>query len=204
MEKTLNRVIDISYYQGNNIDFNSVVNEGITGVIVKAMDGRSEEDYFKDQLHGAINAGLPVGAYAFTYGTTTEYMQEQANLFADMLDAEGGSNAFPLGVWLDIEDDSKILSKPHEDITQLVSAFISEMNSRGYNCGIYLNQDWLVNNINVYSLGDYVPLWIAAPNEDDVPKVVNNYSNKFWFWQYTFKGIISGIDADVDISYDLR
>ena len=61
--------IDISSYQGNDIDFNKVKNDGIQICIMKATESTEYLNmYFHNQAEGILSAGLNLGFYHFFRG----------------------------------------------------------------------------------------------------------------------------------------
>ena len=86
------------------------------------------------------------------------------------------------------------------------------LNSNGYNCGIYANQNWLYNNLNSKLLSQKYAIWLAkwpyeyAPSFSDAIKMTPNYNyTNYKIWQFSSKGSIDGIsgNVDVDIGYDI-
>ena len=70
VDRGLNVVIDISHYDGPNIDFIKVARAGIIGVLCKATQGQTLIDrYYSLNQKKALDAGLLWGAYHFGDGS---------------------------------------------------------------------------------------------------------------------------------------
>jgi GH25 family lysozyme M1 (1,4-beta-N-acetylmuramidase) len=70
IDRGLNAVIDISHYNGPDIDFKKVAETGIIGVIGKATQGQAGVDkLYSDNKKKALDAGLLWGAYHFGTGS---------------------------------------------------------------------------------------------------------------------------------------
>lgn len=198
----MNRVIDISDYQ-EGIDFDLVVSEGITGVIIKFSEGLSETDCYYNFVSECVARDIPYGVYCYSHATTIERAEEEANFIIDMISAvvSDGYPAPQLGIWYDVEDQA-MLSLSRYDLTQVVTSFISTCNSKDYMAGIYAGYYTLRDNIDIESLADYVPYWIA-----DYDKYCGFYdfapSNKrLVYWQFTDQEYIG--DTNVDMNYDME
>ena len=62
---------------------------------------------------------------------------------------------------------------------------------------IYANKAWLTNYLDMSQLSEY-DVWLAQWN------TVPTYSGEFGMWQYSSKGIVSGIDGYVDLNLSYR
>ena len=72
------KIVDVSYHNGN-INFKSMKNDGIAGVIIRAGYGQGNTDKkFKTYIKDAIAAGLPVGIYWFSYAYTASMAKKEA------------------------------------------------------------------------------------------------------------------------------
>ena len=81
-------------------------------------------------------------------------------------------------------------------ITSIAKVFLDEVKAAGYYAMLYSNKSWLTNYLDMSVLSEY-DVWLAQWNE------VPTYSGDFGMWQYSAKGIVSGIDGyvDLDLSY---
>ena len=74
------RGIDVSVHNGN-IDWNRVKNDGIGFAILRAGYGKqvSQKDKkFEENYNGAKAAGIPVGAYWYSYARNVDEARQEA------------------------------------------------------------------------------------------------------------------------------
>lgn len=183
------KVIDISDWN-DRIDWFTVINGEIEGVIVKISEGRTLADLYERHIAACVEHGLKWGVYAFTHAQTTERAEEEAAVVCDALEGLGYGKP-ELGIWFDVESDETV-NESNEDVTAICSAFISTCNSRGYSAGIYANYDVLTKKINCYDLADYVPFWVAQYYAKENSFKVENPDLRVIAWQFTDSYVIDG------------
>ena len=192
--------IDVSKWNGS-IDWDRVRNAGITYAIIRCgYRGSStgalvEDPYFRENMQGALNAGLKVGVYFFTQATNEVEAVEEASMaialcrdyrvtYPVFIDTEGaGGNGRADG--LDMETRTKVCQ-----------AFCQTVEDAGYTGGIYGSRNWFRTRLRMDALADHV-IWLAEYREKPV------YAGNYHFWQYTSSGNVDGIEGrvDLDISY---
>lgn len=192
--------IDVSKWNGS-IDWDRVRNAGITYAIIRCgYRGSStgalvEDPYFRENMQGALNAGLKVGVYFFTQATNEVEAVEEASMaialcrdyrvtYPVFIDTEGaGGNGRADG--LDMETRTKVCQ-----------AFCQTVEDAGYTGGIYGSRNWFRTRLRMDALEDHV-IWLAEYRENPV------YAGNYHFWQYTSSGNVDGIEGrvDLDISY---
>lgn len=192
--------IDVSKWNGE-IDWDRVQNAGITYAIIRCgYRGSStgalvEDPYFRQNMQGALAAGLKVGVYFFTQATNEVEAVEEASmalaLCADykitypiFIDTEGaGGNGRADG--LDMETRTKVCQ-----------AFCETIEDAGYTGGVYGSRNWFRTKLRMDVLSDHI-IWLAEYRQSPV------YGGSYHFWQYTSSGNVDGIEGrvDLDISY---
>lgn len=132
---------------------------------------------------------IPVGAYYYTYATTIdEVIAELTKLREALRDKQ-----FDLPIAVDVEEN-KLKTLSRDALTDLVCLAASTIESWGFYTMIYTYLSYQKTELDMDRLSRY-DLWLAA-YRDTRPD-----SPKHGMWQYTKKGIISGIKANVDISH---
>ena len=106
--------IDVSSYQGN-IDWQSVRDSGVSFAILRitclGLNGGQGENgtrlrkdtQFEANYAGAINAGIKVGVYAYTYADSVDQARREAELVVSYL----GGRPLGLPIYYDIEDANR-------------------------------------------------------------------------------------------------
>jgi len=190
------KVIDVSYAQGK-IYFNKVKAAGIDGVIIRCGYGRGNiDEWAQKNIEGAVAAGLDVGVYWFSYAYTTDMARKEARYCNDV--CAGWKDKITLGMYFDFEGDSKNWMKkqgivPTKSlITALNKAFCDEAKALGYDAGYYLNPDYAANWVDEAQLYGY-RRWFAWWNNA-------GKNEKCYMWQYTDKGVIDGVNGNVDMN----
>lgn len=195
-EAVLERGIDVSYHNGD-VDFEAIADSGIDFVIIRAGYSGVEDVRFDEYYKAAKAAGLKVGAYFYTYAKSRDKILEDADLFAEIL--EGKQFEYP--VYLDMEDDS-LCYLGKDVLTQMCIDFIEKMQSKGYYCGLYINENWLVNYLHKDVLFALFDIWYARFNysSEDPDWSHDIYGANKGIWQYTDRGTI----GDHECAFDLN
>ena len=184
--------IDVSQYQGD-IDFEKVRDESENKfVMMRAGFGRmiyQEDLTFRTNYDRAKAAGIPVGAYWYSYAQTPEIARVEAHVCAQVL----GDRKFEYPIAFDIEEPS-VLAKPVEEISAIIEAFCSEMEQMGYYVMLYCSSYYLNNRIAPSTIQKY-SVWVANYNV-----ACPSFTGEYGMWQYGI-GSSPGIEGDVDVDY---
>lgn len=190
----MKKVIDISGWQ-DEIDWNDVVNAGVTGVIIKISQGTRVDGSFATHLYNAIAHDLDVGVYCFSHASTVEEALAEANEVVYNLNQHG--KHMKLGVWFDMESDENLNT---DNPTALASAFIAFCNKNNYMAGIYTSLSIFTDVLDINQLADYVPYWVAQYNS--VCNFKDYYPNKILAgWQYSDSEYIGNTNVDMNEWY---
>ena len=187
--------IDVSYYQGH-IDWEQVKASGIEFVFVRlgyrsSADGTLKQDQYAYQnLRGAAEVGLKVGAYFFSQALTPSEAVEEANFALSMLDDQ----ALQMPLVFDWEEvSSRTAGMTRQNLTDCVKAFCDTVEDAGYEPMVYYNRDVADRLLDLDNLTQY-PVWFAMYNTD-----YPNAPGDIRCWQYTDRGSVPGIPGDVDL-----
>lgn len=186
------KCIDISTWQGRNVDFNKVKSDGIDYVILRAGYGREnyqKDDTFELNYSKAKSAGLKVGVYWFSYAMSPNEATTEAKACLYCL----SNKQLDLPVYYDMEYAPAITGLSNSTLTQMCLNFCTTIENNGYDAGVY-------SSASVYS-------WQLDRN-----KIAKNYSiwNAEWnsyytvncdVWQFTDSAKVNGISGNVDMSY---
>ena len=187
------KMIDVSTWHGN-INWNAVKSSGVKAAIIRAGFGShmSQKDKKFDQNYtNAKAAGMPIGAYWYSYATSVSDAKSEAATCIEVL--KGKQFEYP--IYYDLEDPS--MTKCGKTVlTQIAVAFCEALEAAGYFVGIYANPNWLKNFLNYGTVKKYT-LWLAhwGVSEPGYPCDV---------WQYSSSGSVSGISGRVDLDWGYR
>lgn len=181
--------IDVSEWQGN-IDFNQVRDTGIEAVYIRSSEGSDYIDhYFEANYEKARQADLKIGFYHYVTARTVEEGREQARFFASVI----SSKEIDLRLAMDFESFGNLSVN---EINQISEAFLTTLEEiTGKEVVIYSDAS---NARDIFSreLAETYPIWVA---EYFVNEPSDNGKWETWVgFQYTDRGIISGISDSVD------
>ena len=191
------RGIDVSENNGV-VDWGTVKANGFDFAIIRIGYGRGNLDSeFYNNVNGAINAGLAIGVYHYSYAMNEENAADEAEFVLNTLNDAGlTADKLPMGVWFDMEDADDYKANrgtpTSQQLTNICSVFINKLWQAGYvNTGLYASYDWLVNVLDISQLGGCA-IWCAQLNNQCDYEGAN-------LWQYTFSENIEGKEFDADL-----
>ena len=202
--------IDVSGYQGTNIDWVSVKNAGISFAWVKATEGITfDDDAFTVNEANAHAAGLLIGAYHFAHPDTHTSLsgadQEAAHFWTiagPYLQASNGQLMPVLDLEVSMTNQQTVAS-----LAGWVNQWCNDITNYAFQYGVVLKpvvytytsyaSQWIDARIATNWL-----LWLAAPGSANAQTgAPSTYPWSNWaVWQYTFADTVSGVSgADGDV-----
>lgn len=181
--------IDVSVHNGN-IDWNKVKSAGIEFAILRAGFGRLEkqkDEKFEQNYAGAKAAGIPVGAYWYSYAMTPEEAELEANVFLKVIKGK----QFEMPVYFDLEE-KKQFDLGKEKVSAIMRAFLEKVEKSGYFTGLYGSASSLTTH-TADDIKSHYTIWLAHWVNQ------TNYSGAYAVWQYFEKGHVDGINGNVDL-----
>ncbi|MBQ7801315.1 MAG: S-layer homology domain-containing protein [Oscillospiraceae bacterium] len=183
------RGIDVSHHQGL-INWEAVRDAGIDFAIIRVgygMDLIEQDDlYFEYNASECERLGIPYGVYLYSYATTVERADSEADHLLRMIN--GHTLSFP--VYYDMEDDTTIGS----DLAAIARTFCDKVSAAGYPVGIYANVYWW-NHYLTDPCFDGWHRWVAHYS------AACGYEGEYAMWQYSNTGSVSGIEGYVDMNF---
>lgn len=183
------RGIDVSHWK-QSIDWNAVARDDVQFVMLGTRYDNAVDPYFRTNAVEASKAGLKVGAYIYSYATTTEMAIAEANFVLDLI------KDYPISypVVFDVEASVMNTLTPSQ-LSDIINAFCGKIKEAGYYPMLYANDYWLSNKIDMSKVPYEV--WVARYE-------TKHEYNKAVMWQATNKGAIAGINGDVDINFSYK
>lgn len=181
--------IDVSVHNGN-IDWNKMKADGIEFAILRAGYGKlakQKDTKFEDNYAGAKAAGIPVGAYWYSYATTVDEARQEAAVCVSIL----AGKQFEFPIYFD-QEEKKTLDTGKANCSAMIRAFCEVLESHGYWVGLYTSRSVLSTHIEDDIKTRYA-LWAAEWGSK------LNYSGAVGIWQYSDKGKVGGITGNVDL-----
>lgn len=181
--------IDVSVHNGN-IDWNKVKADGIEFAILRAGFGRLEkqkDEKFEQNYAGAKAAGIPVGAYWYSYAMDEDEARLEADVFLKVIKGK----QFEMPVYFDLEE-KKQFDLGKEKVSAIMRAFLERVESAGYFTGLYGSASSLTTH-TADDIKSHYTIWLAHWVDK------TNYSGAYGIWQYSEKGKVDGISGNVDL-----
>ncbi len=195
---TLRRGVDVSSHQGN-IDWQALAGSGVEFAIIRcAWRGYGEgnlyeDDMFRQNIEGALAAGLDVGVYVFSQALNIVEAAEEAVFVSKLLkDYE-----IKMPVFFDWErigtEPARTDNVDGDTITDCALEFCRLIEAAGYTPGVYFYLNLAYNDYDLDAL-DGLCFWFAGPG--DYPQFYYEHQ----MWQYSFTGDLPGVEGDIDLN----
>ena len=189
--------IDVSFWQGD-IDWSLVAQTRTEFVMIRAGFGAYDDtpmgvdSRFREYITGALENGLDIGVYFFSYAETINDIKEEARFLVDLI--KDYRVTYP--VVLDMEETREdYIDCPSE----MAESFLEIIMASGYFPMMYSYKYWLEGNLT-QSVRDKYAVWVA---HYDVPATTYRGGN-YYMWQYSDKGRVTGINGNVDLNIAYR
>ena len=178
--------IDVSKYQGP-INWQQVKDDGVQFVMVRVGSTKKGiDDQFVANITGANAVGLRTGVYIYSYATTVEAAQAEANMVLNAIAPYTVS--FPVAI--DVEDACIKPLSPQDQAT-VATAFCDVIASAGYYPMVYSSRNWFNSRMGNIKYDKWVAMY--AENLE--------YSGDYTMWQSSSHGQVKGIGYRVDVDH---
>ena len=195
--------IDVSKYQGN-VDWKKVAADGVEYAFVRvgcrgygSSGTLIKDEKFHQNVKGALEQGVKVGAYFFTQAITVEEALEEAELVIEEL----GDYEITYPVAIDVEriqnDKARQDALTAEERTEICIAFCERIKEAGFIPMVYGDSETFAELIIPQELAAY-DFWICETDG------TMTFPYEFAIWQYSHKGTVSGIKTNTNISISLK
>lgn len=176
--------IDISAHNGD-VDFDSVVAQGVDFVYMKASEGATWRDArFEENYRNAKKAGLEVGAYHF-FRFDVPGWKQSVNILRTL---QGHHISLPIAI--DVEEWGNPADHTTEEVVANLRSMVELLRQNGREPIIYTNKNGYYRF--VHNRFDDVGLWICSFT---TPPVADQH--RWLLWQHSHKGRLGGLNGDV-------
>lgn len=194
---TMRRGVDVSEHQ-QQIDWQQVAASGVDFALIRcgwrSYGGGvlNEDAYFRQNIQGALDAGLDVGVYFFSQALNIVEAAEEAVYTLHLI--EGYNVTLP--VFFDWEplpyEGSRSADVDGAVVTAACLEFCELVEAAGYEPGMYSYNKLAYFTYDLKQLAG-ITLWMGDPGT----KPIFYYDHDFW--QYSYTGTVPGITVDVDL-----
>ena len=199
--------IDVSAYQNRasedeTINWKAVARDGVDFAMVRiGLRGTSSGEihadaYYKENIRGAMRAGIETGVYFFAQAITVEEAIEEAEFVLELL--EDVEIDGPVAYDWEMHDSSyRVYGTTPEMATACAVAFCERIEEAGYEAMIYAGQ--YVNYIK-YDQGAIAPYlsWYPEYKSDQSEKLCPTFYYQMDYWQFSSNCTVDGIGGRVD------
>lgn len=189
--------IDVSSHQGT-IDWEAVAKTEVEFVFVRIAYRGYETGLLHtdkraiENLRGAREAGLLVGAYIYSQAISIQEAQEEAQYALDVL----GDFQLDLPLvydWECVGEQARTYYVKGTALTEYTIAFCEAVKNAGCEPMVYFNSNQAKRMLDMEKLERYA-WWIAMYNTD------GEMLCKADAWQYSYTGYVDGISTNVDLN----
>ncbi|MBC6314457.1 GH25 family lysozyme [Listeria grandensis] len=192
-------VIDISKWQDpKNIDFKKWKEQGIEAVIIKLTEGMEDDQpvlnpQAEEQIKGALEAGIRVNFYHYSWMNSIQNAREEADWFAKI----ANNLNVPKDSVMALDLEGNALTKDRQELTDQANAFFDRMREHGYQkLDVYASLSWYQNRFypDQLSISNFwLAYWPETPIEPPFP---------VGLWQFASDYRLDGYDGLLDANID--
>ncbi len=184
------KCIDISSWQGSNVDFNKLKSSGINYVILRSGFSTTSDNQFVNYYNKAKAAGMKIGSYWYMCAQSVNEAKKEAEACIKVL----GGRELDLPVYYDVEEPDVLYSHSQTELTNMSVTFCEALKAKGYKVGTYASGSVYARNYklntDLFRQKGY-SIWDA--------EWASSNSVACDIWQYSENGYVSGISGNVDM-----
>ncbi|MBQ3355874.1 MAG: hypothetical protein IJG45_01995 [Oscillospiraceae bacterium] len=187
--------VDLSDWQGSEVDFEAIKGAGYDYVILRAGFAQTADKTFEGNYGRAKAAGLDVGVYLYSYASTKEAVLLEAAALKGWL--KGKTLEYP--VYFDLEDPETHGPMTKDALTELALAFLDDVAADGWLVGLYSCKSWLDYKMDTEKICKKYECWMAQYLADGTYSVYDRYDEVYGMWQYSSSGSVPGVPGGTDM-----
>lgn len=193
--------VDVSSYQ-QDIDWQAVAAAGVDFAIIRvglrgyAYGNIVEDAHFRQNIEGALAAGLDVGVYFFSQAVNIWEAMEEATFVLSRI--RGYDITFPVVFDWERQDKegSRTITTSGEVQTDCAIAFCRLIEQAGYLPMVYASPSKAYDEMDLSRLTQW-PFWLAHYTPNWQP---TGFRYHYDIWQYSCEGQVDGIPTPVDLN----
>lgn len=201
--------IDVSAYQNRatpneTIDWQAVRNDGVEFAFVRIgfrgyTSGAINEDaFYRQNIQGAVNAGIETGVYFFAQAITVEEAIEEADFVIERL--RGLNISGPVAYDWEMGDSSyRVYGIAPEMATACAIAFCKRVQEAGYTPMIYQSSYVAYMKYDQSAVAPYLQ-WYPEYKSESSELLYPTLYYQPDYWQFSSKCSVAGITGNVDVN----
>ena len=188
--------VDLSEWQGHQVDFQKIKEQGYSFVILRAGFATTIDDCFEENYAKAKEAGLDVGVYLYSYADNAEEAREEAEAMLGWLQEK--QLEYP--VYYDLEDPKCHGNMSVAQLTEIAFTFLEILSAEGWLVGFYSCKSWLESKFDTAAIGATYECWMAQFVSSGTYDIYDRYDEVYGMWQYSCTGSVDGVPGGVDMN----
>lgn len=188
--------VDISSWQGGEVDFRKIKEQGYSFVILRAGYSVYMDRYFERNYAAAKEAGLHVGVYLYSYADTVSAVLKEAEALKGWI--KGKKLEYP--VYYDMEEPETHGKMSASALTELSMAFLDSMADDGWLVGLYSCKSWLEGKLQTDIICEKYECWMGLYLPSGEYGTYDKYDEYCGIWQYSSTGSVEGVPGNVDMN----
>lgn len=202
---TIRQGVDVSEHNGE-IDWRAVAASGQAdfafirvGYRGYSSGGLYPDSRYKENLSGALEAGLEVGVYIYSQATTVAEAREEAYYALDLIGKYDNRVTLPIVIDFEYAESGGYVGRLYEakltpaEATDICNAFCEVIEAAGFEACVYANSVMLSEKLHAEGLNGEI--WLANYVDE------TSYTGDYTYWQYTSNGGVAGFKGVVDRNY---
>lgn len=201
--------IDVSAYQNRatpneTIDWQAVRNDGVEFAFVRvgfrgyASGAITEDAFYRQNIRGAMDAGIETGVYFFAQAITVEEAIEEADFVIERLRDLRISG--PVAYDWEMGDSSyRVYGIAPEMATACAIAFCKRIQEAGYTPMIYQSSYVAYMKYDQTAVAPYLQ-WYPEYKSESSEKLYPTLYYQPDYWQFSSKCSVAGITGNVDVN----
>lgn len=193
--------VDVSSYQ-QDIDWQRVAEAGVDFAMIRVGfrgygSGELVEDSrFRQNIEGALAAGLDVGVYFFSQAVHRLEAVEEARFLLERIRDYDITYPVVFDWERQTHESSRTARTPGWMQTACAAAFCRTVEAAGYQPMVYFSPSKAYDELDLERLMEW-PFWLAHYTQGWQP---TGFRYHFAMWQYTCEGQVDGIETPVDLN----
>ena len=201
--------IDVSAYQNRasenqTIDWEAVAGDGVEFAMVRvglrgySTGAISEDAFYRQNIQGAMDAGIETGVYFFAQAITVEEAIEEADFVIERL-RDLNINGPVAYDWEMSNSSYRVYGTPPEMATACAVAFCQRIAEAGYQPMVYAGTYVSYIKYDQGALAPYLS-WYPEYKSESSEKLYPTLYYQMDYWQYSSKCSVAGIGGNVDVN----
>lgn len=182
------------------VDFNKLKKDGFSFVLIRLGSRGYQsgqlvlDDYFKDNIKRATDAGLDIGIVFLSQAITKEEAVEEVNFIKENIGDYSITYPVAFSMMSQKSESARADKLSKKDRTEVLTAFLDAVSENKFVPCVYGTKKWLLKDIDLAKISDKYDVIYSEPNVD-----LPDFPYEFGMWNYSSKGTAEGISGSASL-----